>query len=143
MPIDIEGRQNGVGVIYNCRGAVTVDDFFQAGLSFLAYPEEIQNWRYSIIDLTAVDSMDISSGDIRAVVEQNKRIAAVAVPGVVLAVASPRDLGYGLSRMWEALMEEVGWETITLRSREEAERWIQERVKQKFGVDVPYSSSRR
>jgi len=141
MPIDIEGRQNGVGVIYNCRGAITIDDFFQAGLGFLAYPEEIKKWRYSIVDLSAVESMDISSGDIRTVVEQNKRIAASAVPGVVLAVASPRDLGFGLSRMWEALMDEVGWETITLRSRAEADHWIHERVKQKFGIDLLNGSS--
>jgi hypothetical protein len=32
MPIEIEGRQNGVGVVYNCYGAVTIDDFFRAGL---------------------------------------------------------------------------------------------------------------
>ena len=141
MPIEIEGRQNGVGVIYHCRGAITVDDFFQAGLGFLAYPEEIKKWRYSIVDLSAVDSMEISSGDIRTVVEQNKRIAAIAVPGVILAVASPRDLGFGLSRMWETFMEEVGWETITLRSRAEADRWIQERMKQKFGIDISNHSS--
>ncbi|HXY24341.1 MAG TPA: hypothetical protein VEI73_06800 [Candidatus Acidoferrum sp.] len=141
MPIDIEGRQNGVGVIYNCRGPVTIDDFFQAGLGFLAYPEEIKKWRYCIIDLSAIESMDISSGDIRTVVEQNKRIAASAVPGIILAVASPRDLGFGLSRMWEVLMEDIGWETITLRSRVEADHWIQERMKQKFGIDVRNGSS--
>jgi hypothetical protein len=136
MPIDIEGRQDGVGVIYNCRGPVTIDDFFQAGLAFLACPEEIKKWRYCIIDLTAVQSMNTSSRDIRSVVEQNKRIAAVAVPGVILSVASPRDLGFGLSRMWEALMDEVGWETITLRSRAEAESWVHERVRQKFGMEM-------
>jgi len=141
MPIDIEGRQNGVGVIYNCRGALTIDDFFQAGLSFLAYPEGIKLWRYCIIDLTDVESMNISSGDIRVVVEQNKRIAEIAAPGALLAVASPRDLGYGLSRMWEALMDEVGWETTTLRSRAEAEHWMEKRVKQKFGIDLRNGSS--
>lgn len=135
MPIDIEGRQNGVGVIYNCSGTVTIDDFFQAGIGFLAFPEEIKKWRYCIIDLTSVVAMDIDYKDIRSVVEQNKRIAAIA-PAALLAVASPKDLGYGLARVWEALVEQVGWETMTFRSRSAAEAWIKERACQQFGIDL-------
>jgi len=141
MPIDIEGRQNGLGVIYKCSGVVTIDDFFQAGLGFLAHPEEIKKWRYCIIDLTPVGAMNINAEDIRAVVEQNKRIAAIAPSGAILAVASPKDLGFGLARVWEVLVEEVGWETMTFRSRAEADVWIQERMKQKFGIDIPNPSS--
>lgn len=141
MPIEIEGRQDGVGVIYVCRGAMTIDDFFQAGLGFLAYPEEIKKWRYCIVDLTAVEAMHISSDDIRAVVEQNKRIAAAAPEGALLAVASPKDLGFGLARVWEALVEEVGWETMTFRSRSEAEVWVKLRLFQKFGIEFADISS--
>jgi len=39
MLINIEGRQDGVGLIYNCHGDMTIDDFFQAGIGFLAFPE--------------------------------------------------------------------------------------------------------
>ena len=141
MPIEIEGRQNGVGVVYICRGSVTIDDFFQAGLGFLAYPDEIKKWRYCIIDLTLVEAMNITSADIQTVVEQNKRIAEIAVPGPLLAVASPRDLGFGLSRMWEAFMDQIGWETMTLRSRPQAEAWIQQRMLEKFGIEIASPSS--
>jgi hypothetical protein len=51
-------------------------------------------------------------------------------------VASPRDHGYGLARMWEALVEWVGWETMAFRSLTEAEDWIRRRVKEKFGIDL-------
>lgn len=136
MPIVIEGRQNGVGVIYNCRGAVTIDDFLKAGIGFLAFPKAIKKWRYCIIDLTSVEAMQIDSKEIRTIVEQNKRIAAFALPGALLAVAAPKDLGYGIAREWEALVEQVGWETMTFRSRSEAEAWIKERARQKFGLDL-------
>jgi hypothetical protein len=136
MPIDIEGRQNGLGVIYNCHGAMTIDDFFQAGMGFLAYAEEITKWRSAIIDLTSVQAMNITSDDIRAVVEQNKRIAVLARPGALLAVASPRDLGFGLARVWEVLVEETGWETMTFRSRSEAEDWILQRLSQILGITL-------
>jgi hypothetical protein len=109
MPINIEGRQDGVGVIYNCHGDMTIDDFFQAGIGFLAFPEGIKKLRYCVIDLTSVGAMHINSDDIRIVVEQNKRIAATAQPGALLAVASPGDLGFGLSRIWEVLVEQIGW----------------------------------
>jgi len=141
MPISIEGRQDGIGVIYHCHGDMTIDDFFQAGMGFLVNPEEIKKWRYTIVDLTQVDSMNISSDEIRSVVEQNKRIAAVAHPGVILAVAAPKDLGYGLSRMWEILMDQIGWETMTFRSRPEAEAWIRQRAREKFDLDIPFATS--
>src|SRR5439155_10347189 len=132
MPISIEGRQDGAGVIYHCHGDMTIDDFFQAGIGFLAFPEEIKKWRYAIIDLTSVGAMKINSDDIRTVVEQNKRITSLAHPGPLLAVASPKDLGFGLSRIWEVLMEQIGWETMTFRSRAVAEAWTRQRAKQKF-----------
>jgi hypothetical protein len=141
MPISIEGRQDGAGVVYHCHGDVTIDDFFRAGIGFLAYPEAVKKWRYAIIDLTSVGNMQINSDDIRAVVEQNKRIAAIALSGAILAVASPKDLGYGLSRMWEVQMEQIGWETMTFRTRSEAEAWVRQRAKEKFNLDIPLASS--
>lgn len=141
MPINIEGRQDGAGVIYYCHGDMTIDDLFQAGIGFLAFPEEIKKWRYTIVDLTSVDAMNISSDDIRSVVEQNRRIGANAIPGVLIAVAAPKDLGYGLARMWEVLTEQIGWETMTFRSRAEAESWIRQRAKEKFDLAIPFASS--
>ena len=140
MPIQIEVLQEGAGVIYDCRGPMTISDFYEATKSFLATPEEIKKWRYTIIDLTFVDSMDIDYREIEAVVALNQQLATFAIPGVLLAVASPNDLGYGLARMWEAIVDGIGWETRVLRSRREAERWLQERAKKKFGLDVASSS---
>ena len=136
MPIQIEVRHDAMGVVYHCRGAMIIDDFFAANESFLATPEEIRKWRYAVIDLNAVESMNINYKDVSRVVTQNADIAAKAVPGVLLAVASPRDHGYGLARMWEALVERVGWETMTFRSLAEAEDWIRRRVKEKFGIEL-------
>ena len=136
MPIQIEVRHDAMGVIYHCRGAMRIQDFFAANEEFLATPAEIRKWRYALIDLKAVESMDINFDDVSSVVTQNANIAANAVPGVLLAVAAPRDHSFGLARMWETLVERVGWETMTFRSLAEAEEWIQSRVKEKFGIDL-------
>ncbi len=136
MPIEVEVRHDAMGVVYHCSGAMVIEDFFVANQGFLATPEEIRKWRYALIDLSAVESMDINYADVSRVVTQNANIAAKAVPGVLLAVASPKDHGFGLARMWEALVERVGWETMTFRSLAEAQDWIQRRVKEKFAVDL-------
>jgi hypothetical protein len=110
-------------------------------LGFLAHPEEISKWRYCLIDLSLAEAMNISSEDILAVIEQNKHIAGLAPPGPIIAVASPKDLGFGLARVWEVFVEQVGWETMTFRSRTEAEAWIKERLRRKFGIVLPDASS--
>ena len=48
---------------------------------------------------------------------------------------SNQDLIYGLTRMWEVLSEGTNWETMASRNREDAEAWIKERVKEKYGID--------
>lgn len=140
MPIKIEVRHEAMGVIYHCSGDLTIEDFVAANAGFLNTPDEIRKWRYTLIDLVGVESMAINYDDVSRVVAQNKTIAARAVSGVLLAVSSPKDLGFGLSRMWEALVERVGWETMTFRSVMEAEAWIQRRLKEKFGIDLVLGS---
>jgi hypothetical protein len=136
MPIRVEVRHEAMGVIYHCSGAMLIEDFLVANEGFLATPEEIRKWRYTLIDLSAVESMDINYSDVSRVITQNANIATKAVPGVLLAVASPRDHGYGLARMWGVLVERVGWETMTFRSLSDAEDWIGRRLKEKFGIDL-------
>jgi len=140
MPIEIEVRHKAMGVIYHCSHDLTIEDFIAANAGFLHTPSEISKWRYTLIDLVAVESMKINYEDVSRVVAQNKMIAGKAVRGVLLAVASPRDLGFGLARMWEALVERVGWETMTCRSVEEAKAWIRRRMKEKFGINVALGS---
>jgi hypothetical protein len=141
MPIQIEVRHEAMAVVYHCYGVMTIADFYNAGEGFLATPEEIRKWRYCVIDLSGVESMDINYDRVSSIVPQNDRIAAHAVPGVLIAVASPTDIGFGLARMWEMLVERVGWETMTFRSVGEAEAWVQTRLKQKFGIDLPDASA--
>ena len=45
-----------------------------------------------------------------------------------------RDLTYGLARMTEMLIDVTGWESKVFRNREDAEAWIKERVKEKYGI---------
>jgi hypothetical protein len=52
----------------------------------------------------------------------------------VVAVVAAQELLFGLSRMWEMLADETGWESMICRDRGDAEAWIKKRVKEKFGI---------
>lgn len=85
----------------------------------------------------AAESADISTAELRVVAEQDKRIAALAPPGILIAIVAPHDHGFGLARMWEVFVEGTGWETMSFRSRSDAEVWLREQVKRKTGLDLP------
>ena len=53
----------------------------------------------------------------------------------MVGIAVTQDLVFGLSRMWDSMGEETGWENEIFRSRQEAEAWIMDTVKQKYGID--------
>jgi hypothetical protein len=56
-------------------------------------------------------------------------------PDAVVAIAADTDITYGLSRMWESLIDAISWETMVFRSRVDAEAWIKEKVKEYYGID--------
>lgn len=141
MPIDLEFLHAGAGVVFHCRGALTIKDLFDANNTLLADAAAVQKWRYAIVDLSESDSLDLSYDRAQTVVDHNERLAAEATQGVVIAIASPKDWTFGLARMWESLAERTGFEIRICRSRSEAEDWVSLRVRQKFGLNFAERSS--
>jgi hypothetical protein len=132
MPIEIQVWDDAAGVGFHCTGTLSAKDFADATESFLATPEAIKKWRYGIIDLTSVESLNVRYEEVDKLVGRTRHLAQFALSGVIVAVSSPSDLGFGLARMWE---------TQTFRSRAEAEFWLKHRVPQKFGLDPSFGRS--
>lgn len=135
MPIDLEIRDEGLGVTWNCHGPTIIKDFIDAKNSLLASTEGLKKLRYIVVDVSSMEKVKLSLDEMERIV-QDKRLAPIVFPGLLCAVASPTDLGYGLARAWEALSDQSGWEIQIFRSRAEAELWIQQRVKEKFGIEL-------
>ena len=45
------------------------------------------------------------------------------------------DLGYGLSRMWQAYTDDIPWNANVFRTRSEAEDWLRKEI----DVDLTFS----
>lgn len=127
MAITIELRDDK-GLILSCSGVLIGKELISVKRSLVT--EQNKGLRYHIADLTAVDEIHISNAEIQAIVEVDKRLAAISQPGMPVAIVAPQDLGFGLARMWEVFASrETGWHTSVLRSRADADLWIQQNLK--------------
>jgi hypothetical protein len=136
MPIDIRVLHDGIGILYHCHGKITGKDFIDANSLLLTFTERLKQVRYGIVDETSIDDVQISDSEMLTIAVQDKKIAAFAPPGAVVAVIAKDDFALGLARMWESFITHTGWETMTFRVKWKAELWIIEKVKANFGIDL-------
>ena len=96
--------------------------------------EKFRKYKYSLSDFTAAKKFEISTQKVEQIAELCRSSSTVNSEAIVAVVAN-QNLIYGLARMWEMLSDEMNWETMVFRNREDAEAWIKERVKEKYGID--------
>ncbi len=85
-------------------------------------PPEMEKCRFLLVDLIDAALAQISTGALKELAGLHSVLEEHTFTGMPVAVVAPRDLEYGLSRIWQVFVEENGWETIVFRSRTEAER---------------------
>ena len=136
MPVDVQRVHGGLGRLFLCRGAVKGGEFIARNQEMLSAKADYRGVRWVLIDQTRSTSLDIPSAEVQVIVEQDERLAA-ELPELVIGVVVPQDLGFGVSRMWEMLTERPGWSVRVFRARPEAEAWLREEVRRKFGMELP------
>ena len=135
MSIEIRYFNNGMGVYWLGQGVLTGQDLLEASKETFKSEEKIKQLKYALIDFTSIDMESIQSAEIRVKAEMDE-MAAKTNPDVVVAITASKDVMFGLSRMWEAFVDEIGWKTRVFRSRTEAELWIKETIKEQSGLDL-------
>ncbi|MCU1308233.1 MAG: hypothetical protein JWN45_2928 [Acidobacteriaceae bacterium] len=134
MPIEVEVLQNGTGLLLICRGKITGKEKIQIMERLLASPESVSRLRYIVID-QADAHLDLSPQDLRILAGQARCLAKIAPAAVVAAIIAPREVDYGMARMWQVFVEETGWETMVFRSIDEADSTLREKVGAWAGVN--------
>ena len=137
MPIQLEFVHDGLGVIYRCKGTLGLQHFSVANDQLLAAPERMRKLKYALIDAVSMEPTIFSPSEMDSIVLQDRQIASYAAPGLLVAVVVERNVVFALARMWEAFIEEIGWETKIFSSLAGAQDWIRIRVKEKFRLDIP------
>ena len=137
MPIDATLIADGQGVVYVHRGAVTADELLDITRKALTRPEKVRKVLFCIIDQSDVALSYEPMHVISQLQILDKKLIQLMRKGFVQAIIAPSDLAFGYARMWQALSENEGWESRVVRSRDEAEKWVRERVQKRFGVELP------
>ena len=137
MPIEIRDVDGGVGVIITSKGLLTEKEWMDALHKHLTQAEKkFKKYRYSLSDYTAVTKTEITIDAIHTVAGYCESASRINPKSVVATVAH-QDYIYGMSRMWEILVNSTDWETMVFRNREHAEAWLSKRVKEKYRIDHP------
>lgn len=107
-------------------GSITLDIWFRSFDEMINHNDgrSFREARYNIIDYTDGTLEQINSQEIIDTSVDFAHQAYVLNPDIILVNIVPRDLEYGLSRMFEAYAFEVKWEIHTIRSRSELEGLI-------------------
>lgn len=80
-----------------------------------------------LVDHTRLNLNALSNDDVRQVAETTRSVAD-ALQAAFLVIVTPTVIGFGLSRMWQGLVDDLGLEAAVTMSRQEAEDRIRARL---------------
>ena len=116
----------GIGIECTILGDATLDKILKAAEE--VYSEEyITKQKYQIIDFTECTSFQLSSHDMRAIVEVDLETSK-SNPDIIIAIIAPQDIAFGMSRVYEAYADETGFRIKVFRDKEESQLWIQNQL---------------
>ncbi|MDY6951215.1 MAG: hypothetical protein SWE60_06870 [Thermodesulfobacteriota bacterium] len=121
MPISIRIVDDKF-VVVNCEGKVGLVDFTEAN-EYIYSELDPSLSRFQIVNFTDVAEIDASAEDVRKVAGQDKA-AAETLGLVAIAIVAPKDLAFGISRMWEAYSDAPGVKASVFKDYGSAEEWI-------------------
>lgn len=127
IAINLEFLADG-GILGVATGTLTGRDIVDAGAAIYATPEKTLASVYQIHDYRRVESIDISTADIQRMAASDNKAARLN-PNIIIAVVVGNELGFGLSRMWQAYMSEYPFVSRVFRSMPEAKTWVAEQLK--------------
>lgn len=135
MPIEIKDLDGGLGNLIKGYGVLNGTEYLSALKNhFSQDPEKFKKYIYSLCDFTGVTKLNMDSQDIAHAVKISREAAEINLNAVV-AIVADKDITFGMSRMWAILFDEKNWEVLVVKDREDAEKWIKSRVKEKIGID--------
>jgi hypothetical protein len=136
MPIEMKYVDDELGVLFIGEGIVTGEDIINSNRQFFSSEEKMIKNRYGIFDFSNITKFEVSKAELETIISQNRKVSESLADGI-LAVVAIENFVFGISRMWEihVELEDLPWETNVLRSRRDAEAWIKDRAKEKFGID--------
>jgi hypothetical protein len=127
MPVMIEYTQDGIGVVLYHKGVVTGEELIDA-ITSVYKSEKYLKIRYWIGERSECEEFLIDPDHAKKIAELNK-VESKRNPGILLALVSPTDIQFGMSRMFQAFSDDSLFKTEVFRDKASAENWISKELK--------------
>ncbi len=126
MPVNIEYTEDGSGVILHAVGKVVGSEVIRHKLEMLQ-GDRLPRMKYWIIDRSQCTDYHLSAEEVQQIAQLDAQSAAIN-PRIITALISETELQFGMSRMYESLVEKAGLRTGVFRDHASAETWIQNNI---------------
>lgn len=126
MPVQWSVQEPEGVLVVRGHGVVTDEEYFRAHAEFFSATSAPMPSRRALADWSEVTELVLSSQAIRASVQMTGELVR-QLPGdhrVALVARAPAV--FGMCRMWQTLIEQVGVEACVFSDRAEAVRWLLE-----------------
>jgi len=118
-------QDNGRLLLLYGSGVLTGAELVSTTRSLVENEDAARRVDTVLVLLEEITRLDVSADDIRKVVEIDRRLVEL-IPRAVVSIVAPKDDVFGMSRMWEMMVEFTGWKTRVFRTRTEADAWLAE-----------------
>jgi hypothetical protein len=120
--IELRYSDDEIGIECTVFGKATLKDFKKA-CNETFNNTNIHTHKYQIVDFTKCDSFELTSDDMEelALIAIN---ASIINPNIIIAFISPKDIEFGMSRVYEANANESGFKIKVFRNHEDAIDWV-------------------
>ena len=123
MPVRIEYKNDKIGLVLHHEGSVTCQELIDAIFSVYENDDVFLKLKYWIGDRTGCTEFLPDPDCLMKIADKNK-LESHRNPGMLLALVAPKDLEFGMSRMFQSYAAQAAFNTQTFRSREDADKWI-------------------
>ena len=127
MPIKVQYSKDGIGVTLYHEGIVTGEELLNS-LYEVFNDKRYLNLKYWIGDRQNCTKFLPDTECIKKIIEINKK-ESLRNPGIFLALISPKDIEFGMSRMFQILSDETSFIVGVFRDSKSAEEWLKDKIK--------------
>lgn len=127
MAIKINYIDDGIGIEIIASGRVTGDEIIEAHRE-IYNDDNLYRQKYQLIDRTECTDYDVSTEQVQKIAAIDN-LASKSNPNIVIAIISPSDLQFGMSRVWQVHVQESNFPTQVFRDRVAAEKWLKDQLR--------------
>ncbi len=122
MPVKHDVTSDG-GILHEGLGILTGAECLDALRATYSSDETIRAIRYRLVDLTAVERVEISENEVIQIATIDSDAVRIN-PDMIIAAVAPADVVFGMVRMWQAYLMEPAPKFEVFRSMEPCREWL-------------------